>query len=481
MIWLVALLALGLFLFSNLPWQLDDYDQAKQAFTSFEMINEGHWLYQTTPHQHVATKPPLVGWISAGLFEVTRSWSVAWRLPSLLSAGAIAVVLFLFGRAAFGIVPGLIALAAFAFNLLTPRLATLVRTDMPLALVIFLTGVLVWQKIRSKEPWTAKDQLKIFFLLTAGMLIKGPVIYAFLLPGIAVFNWCYRKDRVSAWPGWWPCAASLGVFLLWVVGGIGFVPGFYEQVVLHEFLGRFGGDAHRAQPWFFYIPHLLHKFFPWSVLMILIAVVRARSREAGLSVSGYIRKMSPETCWLLFWSVGGLVVMSLLSSKRVDRIFPVIPPLCLLLAGQVSEGLKMDRLRAQIARWSASALIVACLFTSGYSIWKIGSGYRYHRDALAKFGRAVRFRAVANNWRYEAISTVDEGLLLYLRKTHFVSPGDAVADWNDAKLDGLVVPVPEVSSLLPRLNDSFLSSLRSDPRPDGSDIRYVWITRGRSD
>jgi hypothetical protein len=29
---------------------------------------------------------------------------------------------------------------------LTPRLATLVRTDMPLAFVIFLIGLLVWQK-----------------------------------------------------------------------------------------------------------------------------------------------------------------------------------------------------------------------------------------------------------------------------------------------------------------------------------------------
>mgnify|MGYP006920623902 CR=1 FL=1 len=33
---------------------------------------------------------------------------------------------------------------------------------------------------------------------------------------------------------------------------------------------------------------------------------------------------------------GGLIVMSLIPSKRLDRIFPVIPPLCLLLAAQIS-------------------------------------------------------------------------------------------------------------------------------------------------
>ncbi|MDP9254648.1 MAG: hypothetical protein M3O66_06910, partial [Verrucomicrobiota bacterium] len=46
--WSIMTLILLLWAVTNLPWQLDDYDQAKQAFTSFEMIKEGHWLYQRT-------------------------------------------------------------------------------------------------------------------------------------------------------------------------------------------------------------------------------------------------------------------------------------------------------------------------------------------------------------------------------------------------------------------------------------------------
>src|SRR5262249_33760877 len=92
-LWVLAALIIVLFAIANLPWQLDDYDQAKQAFTSFEMIKESHWLYQHTPHERVATKPPLVGWISAALFEVTGSWEIAWRLPSLAATLALAVVL----------------------------------------------------------------------------------------------------------------------------------------------------------------------------------------------------------------------------------------------------------------------------------------------------------------------------------------------------------------------------------------------------
>ena len=342
-LWIVAALIVVLFAIANLPWQLDDYDQAKQAFTSFEMVKEGHWLYQHTPHERVATKPPLVGWISAALFAVTRSWEIAWRLPSLIAALALAVVLFRAAKDAYGKVAAVIAVGAFGLNLLSPRLATLVRTDMPLALVIFLIGLLIWQKVRHEDEWKLRDQVYIFVLLTAAMLIKGPIVYAFLLPGIALFQ--LRRGRArppgapktnsaSAWPGWWPWLASLAIFLSWVVGGIRFQPGFYEEVVMREFVGRFGETIHRPQPLLFYLPHLLHKFAPWSVLMIGIAAFDLRSRNWRLR--SVFREMSPETFWLLCWSIGGLIAMSLIPSKRVDRIFPVIPPLCLLLAAQIN-------------------------------------------------------------------------------------------------------------------------------------------------
>src|SRR6266480_7001827 len=196
--WALATLMVVLFSITNLPWHLDDYDQAKQAWTSYEMVTEGHWFFQrTSDDQGLATKPPLTGWISAAIFTITRSWDVAWRLPSLLCAALIALMLFRSASRAYGNVAGLIAFAAFGFNLLSPRLATLVRADMPLALVIFLVGLLIWEKIRTREPWTRRDRLAMFGLLTAGMLIKGPIVYAFLLPGIVAFRFIRRRNNAS--------------------------------------------------------------------------------------------------------------------------------------------------------------------------------------------------------------------------------------------------------------------------------------------
>src|SRR5437899_4615748 len=486
-VWMLAAVSFLLFLIGNLPWQLDDYDQAKQAFTSFQMIKEGRWFYQQTPHEHVATKPPLIGLISAALYGLSRSWDLAWRLPSFLAAVALALLLFRTAESAYGLTAGVIALGAFGLNLLSPRLATLVRTDMPLALVIFLIGVLIWQKIRDETEWRLRDQVYVFALLTVAMLIKGPIVYAFLLPGIALFQWRYGRARPpgapaqSAWPGWWPWIASLAVFLVWVIGGIFFQSGFFDEVVMREFVGRFGETIHRPQPLYFYLPHLLHKFAPWSVLIIGIALVDLHSRKWRLSSA--FREMLPETFWLLCWSVGGLILMSLIPSKRVDRIFPIIPPLCLLLAAQIGgrrsssrsggfpavnlgidgcPGRRPLHVNATARRpYLAIALAFAILFTGGYTIFKVISGYRYHRDALAIFGRGVRREAAAHHWRYEVVSAKDEGLLLYLQKTHFIDPDHAVTEWNRGNLDALVASIEKAPGLMRDLRDAALSQWKS--------------------
>jgi 4-amino-4-deoxy-L-arabinose transferase-like glycosyltransferase len=520
-VWVVAAVSFLLFLIGNLPWQLDDYDQAKQAFTSFEMIKEGRWFYQQTPHERVATKPPLGGCVSAGLFAITRSWEVSWRLPSLLATIALAVLLFRTASSAYGSIAGLVAFSAFGLNLLSPRLATLVRTDMPMAFVIFLIGLLIWQKIERQEEWKPRDRVYLFALLTITMLIKGPIVYAFLLPGIVLFEWWRRRHacRYSgvvagvddpghshkaqsgqrAWPGWWPWIASLVVFLLWVIGGILFQPGFFDEVVMHEFVARFGETIHRPQPLYFYFPHLLHKFAPWSVLIIAVALVDLHSRKWRLRSA--LREMSPETFWLLCWSLGGVIVMSLIPSKRVDRIFPIIPPLCLLLAAQIGRrmpcshgsvsrlsttsqpdptahrAVATENAATRIYRWSAIALAFAMLFTGGYTIFKVASGYRNHRDALAVFGKNVRREAAAHHWRYEVVSAKDEGLLLYLQKTHFIDPDHAIPEWNGGNLDALVVSTEKAPSLMREIHDAAFSQLKSSKRKEEQGRGYVLITR----
>jgi len=507
-LWIVGIVTAALFLATNLPWQLDEYDQAKQAFTSYEMVKEGHWLYQETPNGRVATKPPLVGWVSAGLFTVTRSWGAAWRLPSLLATVAISILLFSAAKTAYGQLSGLIALGAFSFNLLTPRLATLVRTDMPLALVTFALGLQIWDKVRKAKPWTRRDRVVFFLLLTAAMLIKGPIVYAFLLPGIAIFQWRMRKagGEISAWSGWWPWVVSLLIFLIWVAGGIFLVPDFYDQVVIREFAARFNQTIHRPQPSYYYIPHLLEKFAPWSLLMIALALLVFRFAKVRFIEA--LKRLSPEVLWLICWCAGGIFVMSVIPSKRVDRIFPIIPPCCLLLAAQVARSKQVENLKERLPRYCALALAMAVLFTCGDTVAKIIK--QYHHRGLAVFGRDVRQQAAAEGLHYEIVGRTASGpgkgaqtaapskrrrqstrpksvatrprykdgvLLLYLERTHFISSADGIAAWNSGAIDSLVVP----ESDWPRLAQE-LRNVAATPRlaaATNRGVRYIFVVRER--
>jgi hypothetical protein len=120
--------------------------------------------------------------------------------------------------------------------------------------------------------------------------------------------------------------------------------------------------------------------------------------------------------------------------------------------------------------------LLSVLCAGGYSALKVFTGYRDHRDALVKFGRAVRDEAAAHHWRYEVLKTGDEGLLLYLGKTHFIGPQYAIAEWNRGNLDAVVAPFRVAPSLMRDFHDAALSHLKSSERKGESGI-YVLITR----
>ena len=123
------------------------------------------------------------------------------------------------------------------------------------------------------------------------------------------------------------------------------------------------------------------------------------------------------------------------------------------------------------------ALILSLLFAGGYTTWKVVTGYRDHRDALAIFGRNVCREAEARHWRYEVVSAKDEGLLLYLQKTQYIEPDGAVAAWNAGNLDALVASTEKAPRLMPQLRGATVSQLKSNDRNKEQGMGYLLITR----
>jgi 4-amino-4-deoxy-L-arabinose transferase-like glycosyltransferase len=483
----VGVVLILLFALANLPWTLDDYDQAKQAFVSYQMLQDHRWLFQTTPTEglpasggrhsqfRISSKPPAVGWASAAFYAIVRSWDLAWRLPSFLAGIALAFLIFDTARKAFGDFAALVALAAFGFNLLSPRLATLVRTDMPLALACFAIGVVMFDKVRTGRAWTTRDRVILFVFLVAGLFIKGPIVYAFVLPPLVIYQ-IYRRRRSdfpTAWSGWWPWIASIAIFLAWVIAGALLVPGFYHDVIQIEFAGRFREGVHHSQPLHFYLPHVLHKFAPWSLLMIVLCLMAMRDIRAYSRA--WLSEISPEMCWLLAWALGGIVVMSLIPSKRVDRVFPSLPPLCLLLAAQLNYFWK--RKHSELVRHIIIAVIlVSAVYAGSYAAARIAGGYRTHRDALGKFGKEVRRAAQTSHLRYEVVRAPDEGLLLYLQRPRFLTFDNALQWWKAGTIDGLVLRESDQLQLA-QLAEVELPPRLSAMKGNDTGTKYIFLTR----
>jgi len=145
----------------------------------------------------------------------------------------------------------------------------------------------------------------MFVLLTASMFIKGPMVFALLLPGIVLFQWLAgKRSTTNAWCGFWPWIASFALFSIWVICGIKFVPGFYEDVVMKEFLGRFSETVHRPQPVLYYLPHLLQKFAPGVCLSWLLVCCPSLGRARAFVV--YFAKQIPISCG---WCAGASAVL----------------------------------------------------------------------------------------------------------------------------------------------------------------------------
>jgi 4-amino-4-deoxy-L-arabinose transferase-like glycosyltransferase len=456
-----ALVAFALLLFSigNLPWTLDEYDEAKQAFVSFEITKGGEFWFQRTPQGRYASKPPLMGWIASALHAAGIPWDFAWRLPPFACAVALLVMLARGGRMILGQAGAALAVAAFSLNLMTPRIASFVRTDMMLSAFIFGIGWMMYRKIATGTPWSRGERWAVFAFMTAALFTKGPVIYAFLLPGLAAFVLMARDKRPLAWSGWWTWALPLAFFLMWL--GFGLRDGaFYEDVVEREFFSRFeeGGRGERQQIIVFYFVQLLHKFAPWSLLLVAMAIAFPQVR----------RGMSARVLWLVLWSLGGLIVMSLVPSKRLDRIFPIIPPLCLLFV-EWCALLWRDR-RVRIG--ACGATLAAALFAGGYFIGLVPWNYHARSPALVEFSRQVRDRARSHG--VETITlprTRDESLLMYFDLPRFADKSDAFDAWKAGRPMALVLNDRNAAEFLAAAGD-VAPTLDTGELDDKNEKRY---------
>lgn len=324
-------------------------DEARYAYVSREMAQDGHWLVPHRSGEYYAHKPPLLFWMTnlaarAATLPIGR---IPCRLP--------------------GFFAGLLALWA------TARLAERwsgTRAAWP-AVLTLCTTYLFWHEIGFARMdglllgWTM-GALALLFLnddapslwrpalawlfMGLGILTKGPV-------GLLVPAGAYAAARLAAGEGrllrkthwlWGPLIAlALPAAWLGLARWDGAPEGYFRELLFSQNLERAAGELGHRQPLYYFFTTLPADLLPWSLVLPAAILILRRDPDRRL----LLRRLGG---WLGFI----FVFFSLVTSKRNVYVLGLFPAVAILIGSAWSD---LDAAQFRWARFARGAFQVLLL------------------------------------------------------------------------------------------------------------------------
>jgi 4-amino-4-deoxy-L-arabinose transferase-like glycosyltransferase len=355
------IVAFAAFLLSMLlatAFPLLDPDEGRNAEIAREMAVDGGLLVPHLAGMPCLDKPPGLFWAAAAAIRVAGNEPWAARLPAVLAA---ALTLGLLTRAAQRRGGRPFALRAAALLYTAPLFAMLsayVIFDMPLTFCV----TAVWLGLATELTGgpSGRRRLWMFAAVTAGVLLKGPVMLAWALGGsLGAALLCRRPGSAGCpaplrWLAWWPgWLVVLGVAGGWFALASARFPEYPRYAFLEESIERLTtGSFKREQPWWFVPAVLAAGALPWSLATPWWRR-RAPGEESLLSVESRV-----GLGFVLF----AAVFFTLSHSKLVTYLLPALP----MLAWTAAEAWS-DAERARRAAWGLAAVFVAIALAFGFA------------------------------------------------------------------------------------------------------------------
>src|SRR6266446_6174293 len=330
----------GFFFFYGLgAFGLLGADEPRYAQVAREMLDHSDWVTPTLQGKPWLEKPVLYYWQAMLSFRVFGVTDWAARVPAAFDAAVLVAAIYFFLRRfrPGSELEGALISASCAAVVGFARAAA---TDMPLAatLAIALLGWYAWHESR------ARIYLAVFYIFLAlATLAKGPVAPALAAVIIFLFVAVKRDWRAIPRTLWIPgIVLYLAVILPWYIAVQVRNPEFFRVFILEHNLARFSQDVyHHRQPFWFYLPVFLLALTPWTIVLVLAVVERARL----IWSEGKQAFSDSEDSWQLFlliWMLVPILFFSASQSKLPGYILPAVPAGALLvteyLAARRSEA-----------------------------------------------------------------------------------------------------------------------------------------------
>lgn len=321
--WMVLVAVTALSFIGIFDHSLWTPDEPREAQIVREMSLSGEYLIPSLGGEEFLEKPPLYYLAAAVFYRLLGSrFPEAGRIASAFFALGTFAVVFFVTRRVFSEEAALLApliLATFPLFFLAAH-----KMLVDMGLVFFITAAMGAFLVACGERDRA--WYPAFWLSLAGaFLCKG--IVGLAIPGTALLVFMiWQRDagflrRARVVPG---ILLLLGVMAAW--GGILYLKGGSEYLYtfyVYNQLGRFlplGGiyDGGHVRPFYYYLTRIPALAAPFILLLI-----PAASRARGMKASGKI---------LWSWLLGGLIILSLSSTKREIYFLPMFPAIAMIVA-----------------------------------------------------------------------------------------------------------------------------------------------------
>ncbi len=318
-------------------------DETRYLSVAWEMWLRGDFLVPYLNGNTYSHKPPFLFWLIQagwGVFGVNDWW------PRFVGPLAALANLLLTRQLAQKLWPeqttaALLAPWILIATLLWTLFATATMFDILLTCCV-LIGMLGLLEALQGEAF--KGWRLVAVALGLGILIKGPVIFLHILP-TAILVCCWRLGRPIAYMRWFAClllavAVGAGIALAWAIPAAMAGGDEYANAILwHQTADRAVSTKIHTRSVFWYLPFLPLFLFPWLFWPRF---------WSNLRTSRFFVDVGFRFC--LVWLLATVIIFSLLPSKQVHYLIPMLPAFALLVARVLAQ--------AEVHKRMASELVV---------------------------------------------------------------------------------------------------------------------------
>jgi 4-amino-4-deoxy-L-arabinose transferase len=387
-----ALVAIFLFIYIlPLGWMgLFSPDETRYAEIPREMIASGDWVVPHLDGVRYFEKPVLGYWVHAASILTFGENNFAVRLPSALSVGLAAWIVFVMASQAAGGRRRFEApLAALVFLTCAEVFGVGNQAVLDSLFSLFVTATVAafWLAAEAGRG-SARER---GFLAAAGgacglaFLPKG--FLALAVPGLvlpAYLVWQKRHLDILRMM-WIPATAAIAVSLPWSLAIHHREPDFWNFFFWNEHVRRFtGNNAQHSTPlWKFWLMAAAMSL-PW-LFVLSAAVPGVRKRIADTGARGRLIRLS------ICWAILPFLLFSLSKGKLITYILPCFPPFSILMSLGLSEWIaRGEKPKSFLAGAMAGAVLSGLGLAGLVVVWFTGI------DGVPLYARTWQFLLVGS-------------------------------------------------------------------------------------